>query len=219
MSEQTRKRGVRLFENPILDWASRAHPALPAIIWIPAMIASLYWGMRMGMSWWASALLWVAGFALWTFFEYVLHRWIFHFIPEDPKKRTGYYLVHQIHHDYHEWDRLVAPPMMSLSLGLIFWVVFRLLFGPVVMWPLFAGFIVGYLAYDYVHFYTHFGKPRSNYAKRLRRRHMQHHTTYPDKWYGVSSAFWDHVFGTVVKPGDRPQKQDEVEWNPRILSD
>lgn len=217
MSDFTNKRGVRLFENPILDWASRAHPALPAVLWVPLMLASLWWGLRMGVSWWASALLWVVGFVLWTFFEYVLHRWIFHHIPEDPDRRRRYYLVHQIHHDYHEWDRLVAPPMLSLTLGVIFVVAFRILLGPSLMWPVYAGFIVGYLAYDYTHFYTHFGKPRSKYAKLLRRRHMQHHTTYPDKWYGVSSPFWDHVFGTVVKPGDRPVKQEEVDWDPHII--
>lgn len=219
MSEDSKKRGVRVFENPVLDWASRAHPAVPAVLWIPIMAASWWIGTQRGAAWWASILLTVAGFLLWTFFEYVLHRWIFHHIPEDPVKRQSYYLVHQIHHDYHEWDRLVAPPMMSITLGVIFWVVFRLCFGAVLMWPVYAGFIIGYLAYDYTHFYTHFGTPKSKYTKLLRRRHMQHHTTYPDKWYGVSSPLWDYVFGTVVKPGDRPVKQEEVDWNPRILPD
>lgn len=219
MSEQTRKRGVRVFENPILDWTSRAHPALPAVLWLPIMAVSLWWGVQQGVSLWATALLWVAGFVAWTLFEYILHRWIFHFIPDDPKRRTSYYLVHQIHHDYHEWDRLVAPPMMSIPLGVIFWVTFRLVFGPALMWPFFAGFIVGYLAYDYVHFYTHFGKPRLKYFKILRRRHMQHHTTYPEKWFGVSNNFWDFVFRTHVRPGDRPVKHDEIEWNQRIYED
>lgn len=213
MSDSYKKRGVQIFENPVLDWFSRAHPAIPAIIWIPLLTAAMAWGIYRGVVWWHAALLWLAGAFLWTLFEYILHRWIFHFVPENPKRRYSYYLVHQIHHDFDEWDRLVAPPMMSLSLGVIFMTLFWLLLGPVIMWPLFSGFIAGYLVYDYSHFFMHFRAPRTNFGKRLRRRHMQHHTAYPDRWFGVSSSFWDYVFRTHVKPGERPAKQAEVEWN------
>src|SRR5699024_3777148 len=117
----------------------RAHPALPAIMWIPALIAALVYGLYSGVAWWAAALLWPAGVFLWTLFGYILHRWIFHFVPHDDERRTSYYLVHQIHHDATEWDRLVAPPLMSLSLGLIFAILFRIVLGPTLMWPAFSG--------------------------------------------------------------------------------
>lgn len=204
-----------------MDWASRAHPATPLILWAPVICFSWYMSVRYQQVWWQIIGLTVGGFALWTLFEYILHRWVFHFIPESSEQRTSWYLVHQIHHDYHEWDRLVAPPLMSLSLGAIFFVLMRLTLGASLMWPVFAGFAIGYLAYDYSHFYQHFGKPTSNWAKRLRRRHFQHHTTYPDRWYGVSSPFWDYVFRTHVKKGERPTMKNHahIEWNPRIYED
>lgn len=216
----TRERGVRVFENDILDWMSRAHPAFPALFWIPGAIAAITWGMMTGTAWYHMLWLVVVGFLTWTFFEYVLHRWIFHFVPESKALRRHYYLVHQIHHEYHEWDRLVAPPMMSVTLGAFFLGLFYLLFGGHIwMWGFFAGFIFGYLAYDYVHFYTHFGRPKSKTAKMLRRRHMQHHTTYPNRWYGVSSPLWDYIFRTHVQPGDRPVKKESIEWNPPIIAE
>lgn len=221
MTAESRKRGVRVFQNPILDWSSRAHPATPALIWVPIIFASWYLAVQKGQAWWTVLLLTVAGFVLWTLFEYILHRWIFHFVPEKESLRPSYYMVHQIHHDYHEWDRLVAPPMMSLTLGVFFYVLLRVTLGPSYVWPVFAGVAIGYLAYDYSHFYQHFGKPKSRWAKMLRRRHFQHHTTYPDRWYGVSSPFWDYVFGTDVKKGERPTRKgaEDIDWNPRIYED
>lgn len=219
MTETIRKKGVRIFEGPIMDWASRAHPALPAIMWIPTLLASFAFGIYKGAPWWISALVAVGGFFLWTLFEYILHRWIFHFVPKKPEQRTSYYRVHQVHHDYSEWDRLVAPPLMSLSLAAIFIALFYITVGPLWMWPLLSGFIVGYLVYDYSHFFMHFGTPKTNYGKRLRRRHHQHHTTYPDRWFGVSTSFWDFVFRTHVDPKNRPDMPEPIEWNPHIYPD
>lgn len=219
MSDIPKKRGVRVFKNPIMDWLSRAHPALPAVMWIPMLIAALVYGLYSGVTWWAALLLWPTGVFLWTLFEYILHRWIFHFIPEDTEQRSSYYLVHQIHHDATEWDRLVAPPLMSLSLGVIFTVLFRIVLGPTLMWPVLSGFIAGYLVYDYSHFFMHFRAPKTNFGKRIRRRHMQHHTAYPDRWFGVSTSFWDFVFRTHVRPGERPEKQPDIEWNREFYTD
>ena len=79
------------------------------------------------------------------------------------------------------------------------------------MLPLFSGFIVGYLGYDYVHYYTHFARPTSWIGKGLRKRHLQHHFAFGDRWYGVSSPIWDYVFGTYVKEGERSRRRDASE--------
>jgi hypothetical protein len=218
-SENKRTRGVRVFENPVADWMSRAHPAFPAVFWIPICLAVLGYSVSLGMMWYAIGGLFAAGFVLWTFFEYVLHRWIFHFVPEQKWMRRHFYLVHQIHHEHQEWDRLVAPPMMSVTLGLFFAGLFYLIFGSYWMWPIYAGFIVGYLAYDYVHFYTHFGEPKSDFVKTIRRRHLMHHHAYPNRWYGVSNHFWDFVFRTNVKKGEKPPKKERVDWDPPIIDE
>lgn len=209
---------TRVFENDFAEkYLSRVHPVLPGLFWGPIALGVLGWSYASGASWIHISWIFLTGFFAWTFFEYVLHRWIFHFIPGPKWLRREWYLIHQIHHDHQEWDRIVAPPLLSGTLCVFFLALFWALFGPVWMWPFFSGFVLGYLAYDYAHYYTHFGKPRSRFAKGLRRRHLQHHHAFPDRWYGVSSPFWDYVFGTHVRPGDKPTAKKETEWPKRLL--
>jgi len=67
--------------------------------------------------------------------------------------------------------------------------------------PLTAGFLVGYLAYDLIHYATHHFPMRRGYAKYLKRYHMAHHYKTPDARFGVSSPAWDWVFGTMGQNG------------------
>src|SRR5918996_1473096 len=46
----------------------------------------------------------------------------------------------------------------------------------------FAGFLVGYLMYDYTHYYLHHFVPRSKLGKHLREQHMRPH--FQDHRYG-----------------------------------
>lgn len=213
--------GTRAFKSDFMERLSRVHPAFPGLFWGPVALAAIGWGVHTGVHWAATIGLVLAGFFAWTFFEYVLHRWIFHFIPKREGLKKWYYLVHQIHHDYQEWDRLVAPPLLSGALCAFFLGLFWVLFGTPTMWPFFGGFTIGYLAYDYVHFYTHFARPKTAIGKGLRRRHLQHHHAYPDRWYGVSSPLWDYIFRTHVRPGEARRtvpKEEQGLWPRREIN-
>ena len=80
--------------------------------------------------------------------------------------------------------------------GLFYFVIGQLLGAPQWVAPLFAGFIVGYLIYDMMHYATHHFPMRSGYLKYIKRYHMAHHFKAPDALYGVSSPVWDRVFHT-----------------------
>lgn len=74
------------------------------------------------------------------------------------------------------------------------------------IWPfrqspgLTAGFMLGYLWYVSVHHLIHHGGlGRSALAMRLKRRHMLHHHFNDEGNYGVTSGFWDKVFGTDIQ--------------------
>src|ERR1700679_1721394 len=71
-----------MFESKILDALSRVHPTVPVIIFLPAIIALAAWGLS-DVTVAGAAGLAVAGYALWTLFEYWLHRIVFHFEPEN----------------------------------------------------------------------------------------------------------------------------------------
>ena len=65
-------------------------------------------------------------------------------------------------------------------------------------WGFHAGYVVGYIFYDCMHYAIHHHHPRSRWMKALRRHHLIHHSPrYADNAkFGVSSTLWDHVFGT-----------------------
>ena len=62
--------------------------------------------------------------------------------------------------------------------------------------PVFAGLVIGYVAYDLTHYATHHFKVRWAVFQYIRRYHLHHHTQTPEKRFGVTSPVWDIVFGT-----------------------
>jgi sterol desaturase/sphingolipid hydroxylase (fatty acid hydroxylase superfamily) len=61
----------------------------------------------------------------------------------------------------------------------------------------FPGFMLGYLIYASMHYAIHAWKPPFNWLKPLWRNHHLHHYANEEKGFGVSSMFWDRVFGTT----------------------
>ena len=48
-----------------------------------------------------------------------------------------------------------------------------------------------------LHYAIHHANLKNPLMKKLKRHHMMHHYSDPQKGYGVSSALWDIIFGTV----------------------
>jgi sterol desaturase/sphingolipid hydroxylase (fatty acid hydroxylase superfamily) len=89
------------------------------------------------------------------------------------------------------------PPVVSLSLGALFYALFVALMGIELTRPFFSGFIGGYLVYDYIHFATHHFRPRTALGKALKEHHMKHHYLKKGGKWGVSTPLWDVLFGTL----------------------
>jgi dihydroceramide fatty acyl 2-hydroxylase len=150
----------------------------------------------------AAALGWMfVGYLVWTLFEYWFHRLFFHLEVRGPRSERVYFYIHGVHHDW-PWDhsRLVMPPSVSISIGVIAYFLHRAVFGAQAMWAPFAGFVLGYVIYDSVHWYTHAGKPRNALGKWLRREHLVHHFKESGSRFGVSCPWWDKVFRTEGQP-------------------
>lgn len=191
---------IRVFENPLLEALTRVHPAVPVLIWGPLAVGLVVLGYLRGISPAGVAGLTVVGLFSWTFVEYCLHRWVFHWEPRNARLKQIFYPVHQLHHEVQEWDRLLAPPMMAVPICLVLFTLFYWLLGTPTLFPFYGGFLIGYLGYDYIHYFTHFGTPRGPIGKGLRKRHLQHHVV-DGRWFGVSSPLWDYVFRTHVPRG------------------
>ncbi len=141
--------------------------------------------------------LFALGLLFWTLTEYAMHRWVFHFKATTKAGQYLVFLFHGIHHDDpQDPTRLVMPPVVSLTLGTLFFYVFVATMGISYTRPFFSGFISGYLVYDYLHFATHHFMPKTAMGKILKENHMKHHYLKKGGKWGVSSPLWDHLFGT-----------------------
>lgn len=192
-----RKTTCRMFETPLIERFSRVHPAAPFVFYLPILGYLGFRTWQLGIAAAPFAALVLAGILLWTLAEYLLHRWVFHYVGPRPWQRRMHFIIHGVHHDYpQDATRLVMPLGASIPMGVVFFTLFRLAFGPVYGSPLFIGFGLGYLAYDGLHFAVHHFRMSSRIGKWLKRYHMIHHHTGIDARYGVSSPLWDYVFGT-----------------------
>ena len=190
----------QLFESEFLNFFSRVHPAMPAVIFGPVVVAMEWIGASRGATAWELALLSLGGIGIWTLTEYWLHRLVFHWEPDNSFGRRLHFIIHGIHHDHpNDKLRLVMPPSVAIPLAALFFLAFWLIFGSPAAFPIFGGFMFGYLLYDYTHYYVHHFVPRSELGKRLREQHMRHHFQDHRYGYGVSSPLWDVIFGTLPR--------------------
>ena len=193
-----------LFRNRFLDFFSRIHPVVPALIYAPACAILVTLGVRGGESTMNSILLIAAGLVIWTLAEYWLHRKVFHWEPDHPIGSRMHFIIHGVHHDHpNDKMRLVMPPGASIPLAALFFGAFWLVFGLPTGYPVFAGFLAGYLLYDYTHYWLHHFVPKSKLGKQLREQHMRHHFQDHRYGFGVSSPIWDVIFGTLPRRRNR----------------
>jgi dihydroceramide fatty acyl 2-hydroxylase len=182
-----------------MEWFTHVHPITPLLIWVP-VVAFLFWRSYETHQLNAFSILSVAfvAFVFWTFAEYVLHRWVFHYVGDTQFSRRMQFMIHGLHHDDpSDYTRLVMPPFASIWLATGFYFLYRSILGPIWVDPFFAGFLIGYLVYDYTHYSVHHFRPRTRLGKMLKQNHMNHHFKAPDSLWGVSSPIWDYVFGTT----------------------
>ena len=186
-----------MFNHPFLERFTGTRPRTLVLIFLPVAGASLWAGLRSGWSPLASCLLFVAGVALWTLMEYLMHRFIFHLTPRGRVGVLFAYLIHGVHHAFPEdRRRWLMPPIVSVPVAAVLFLVLHLLIGAAAS-PLFAGAALGYLAYDLLHYASHARALRGRIARYLRQHHLTHHYRMPETRFGVSSPFWDRVFGTL----------------------
>lgn len=195
---------VRMFKNDLLESLSRVHWTVPLIMYIPIILYFLYRSyFVVNLNGKDIILLFLSGIAIWTFTEYTLHRFVFHYQPKSSIGKKIHFIVHGVHHDYpKDSRRLVMPPSVSIPLALFFYWLFIMLIGAVYISPFFAGFLTGYLFYDTTHYAVHHFNVHSKFWLAIKNHHMKHHYQDATKGYGVSQPTWDYVFGTTFPEKD-----------------
>jgi sterol desaturase/sphingolipid hydroxylase (fatty acid hydroxylase superfamily) len=132
----------------------------------------------------------ISGYLIWGLVEYVIHRFVLHHVP-------FFSVIHKAHHDAS--DELIGTPT----------IISAVIFYCVVYWPgaeifgyrpasaFSAGLLAGYLFYVSVHYAVHhLGSGGYGFMRKLKRRHAIHHYHVNEKNFGVTTGFWDRLFGT-----------------------
>jgi sterol desaturase/sphingolipid hydroxylase (fatty acid hydroxylase superfamily) len=154
--------------------------------------AGLETGSRAQLEEWPLAV--VCGLVVWSLMEYVLHRSVLH-------GRNYFSPMHGVHHS--EPLALVGTPTW-MSVGVLTLGIFApgcWLIGLPLAAGLTTGVMLGYVWYGLVHHVIHHWHPRpeQTYFKAVRARHLRHHHSPNGGNFGVTTALWDHVFGTVIR--------------------
>ena len=198
---------IRMFKAGWMEMLSKVHFSVPLIVYLP-VVALCLWNAEGGLLHLAGWF--VGGLFVWSFTEYVLHRFLFHWVPPGNWGERLHFIWHGVHHDYpNDRLRLVMPPSVSIPLAIIFFSGFRLAVGAPLVYPFFAGFLIGYLCYDMMHFAMHHLHWNHPFWLRIKQHHMLHHYQHNDKGFGVSNPLWDYVFNTTInlsrkKTGQEP---------------
>jgi sterol desaturase/sphingolipid hydroxylase (fatty acid hydroxylase superfamily) len=189
---------VRMFDSNIMEGFSRVHPVVPLIIYIPAICYFLYRSSAVFNISFVNIIYFILlGIVVWTFTEYMLHRFIFHYKPRSKFGEKLHFIFHGVHHDYpNDSRRLVMPPSVSLPLAVIFYFLFLSALGKSHVAPFFVGFLTGYLFYDMTHYAVHHFSIHNKLWLALKKHHMKHHFQDAENGFGVSSPVWDYIVGT-----------------------
>ena len=198
MAQQARKAGLLIFQNRWVERLTRTHIAVPLVIFYGIGLCIAAYVLSQGTLNLASvAVILTSGMLVFSLFEYLVHRHLFHIQSALSSIRRLRYLFHGVHHETpRDPHRLAMPPIVSLAisaslLSLFHWVAgySGLVFG--------GGFLMGYATYLMVHYAVHRMKPPKNQLRILWRHHSIHHYKDDGVAFGVSSPLWDYVFGTM----------------------
>ncbi|MEP7229470.1 MAG: sterol desaturase family protein [Ginsengibacter sp.] len=206
---------AQLFRNQYLEYLTKTHPLviwgmyLPVIIYLP-----YYSNSRFGFAPWLIILVFLIGGFFWTFFEYIMHRFVFHLASENSRAQKLSYVLHGNHHEFpRDRQRLFMPPVPSLVFAsIIFLVMYAIMADYVFMF--FPGFLLGYLIYGSMHYAIHAWHPPFKWMKPIWRNHHLHHYKSDDHGFGVSSHFWDRIFGTGF---DLKKEKEDTEAVRKIM--
>ncbi|CAH2004284.1 unnamed protein product [Acanthoscelides obtectus] len=202
-------RRLRLFDSDLLEYLTITPWYVVPMIWIPIIIylavigTKKYIHITKDASPFIPVVLSISeGIVLWTLIEYSLHRWVFHMEPSGKSKSMIYFhfAIHGLHHKVpFDSRRLVFPPFPAAIITFTIYKLTSLFFCDSTHLLVIAGGLLGYVVYDMIHFYLHHGAPDENsYFYHLKRYHNQHHFAHHNSGFGISSVFWDKIFGTAL---------------------
>ena len=125
---------------------------------------------------------------LWTFQEYITHRFLLHHL---------FYKIHNKHHiNTQDKSKLFIPIIFTQIFALINFIIYYNIFNFNCALVNLSSNIYCYLLFEYTHWFSHFSKENKyNILINLKHYHRIHHNKNNIN-YGFTSASWDIIFNT-----------------------
>jgi len=146
----------------------------------------------------------------WSFFEYLFHRFYFHWNPRIKFIRRLVDSFHIYHHQHPEDMEVINSGPLTAIVGIFFHfgVWFSLTGGKIYFSAaIVLGLLITYIYYEWVHYSVHQKHYQTGLMKFLQEFHLTHHQ-YPKNNYGQISPIWDYLFQTSMK--NIPLKESEL---------
>jgi sterol desaturase/sphingolipid hydroxylase (fatty acid hydroxylase superfamily) len=186
-------------EHPWLAGFFGASHPLQCLVTVAPLGAALVW-ISQGQGLGARLVAMAAGALYWSFVEYAMHRWFYHWRPRGRALRRVVESFHVYHHR-HLADRSVwnAGPFLVFPLTLILTApVALILRDAAATAAVMSGAVLAYYLYEWSHYLVHTRVFRRGPLAYLQGFHLHHHHGNARRCFGVTNPLWDLLFGTIV---------------------
>lgn len=151
------------------------------------------------------------GGSFYTFIEYWFHRILLHLSPAVMKK------AHDNHHKNPTKLKIICTPLLPVQIyEIIMMLLISYLFGTYYAVLIQTGVSVSQIIMDFTHLFEH-SLWRPFILRSARSYHMLHHKKCNHNiGFGLTSCFWDFIFGTLPTPDKTSKIEGAIAWNPFI---
>ena len=110
---------AQIFKNPFLESLTKTNPLQNVIVYGSVIIGLIALAIvKIGLDPWVVVGLFTVGLFFWTFAEYMLHRYVFHWVTEAKWSQRFHFIMHGSHHQYpRDKERLLMPPVPGILMG------------------------------------------------------------------------------------------------------
>jgi dihydroceramide fatty acyl 2-hydroxylase len=190
-------------EHPaLLAFFGARHPLFS--LFFAAPLAALFVGFawRPGRDGKVIAIEIAVGVIYWTFFEYAMHRWFYHWRPARPGLRRAVESFHVYHHrDMSDRRVYNAGPLLALPLTILLGApIFAVTFSASTTATVMIGTVASYYLYEWCHYTFHVRTCTRGWLAHMQRFHLYHHDRNWRANFGVTNPIWDIVFRTSRDP-------------------
>lgn len=147
----------------------------------------------------------LSGVAVWTYVEYLAHRYVLHGRFPDGAGWMQHFLhgrFDHLHYEHHErpWDGNHINGTVSDTLPVVGLFAALSFLAPLHTLPvLVAGILHAYIAEEWVHHSVHFYNFKGRYFRYIKRHHLYHHSPRGSEvGFGLTNGIWDVLRHTRI---------------------